>query len=143
LGSTTTSCNRSPARQILEPSLKRHHQFTEHTAGTWPTQGMIKIRLLIDLYVGRYPPKSRGEELLIYTMEELELAVLTNIQQGTHSHTIWGDSGSSWFGSYGSIEGKGWFGRENVVGKVFPCEDKGGRGITVAVASGVATWLLV
>ena len=31
--------------------------------------------------------------------------------------------------------------RENDVGKVFPCEDQGGRAITVAVASGVATWL--
>jgi len=30
---------------------------------------------------------------------------------------------------------------ENVVGKAFPCEDQGGRGITVAEASGVATWL--
>jgi hypothetical protein len=31
--------------------------------------------------------------------------------------------------------------RENVIGQVFPCEDQGGRGITVTVASGVATWL--
>jgi hypothetical protein len=31
--------------------------------------------------------------------------------------------------------------KENVGGKVFPCEDQGGRGIPVAVASGVATWL--
>jgi hypothetical protein len=40
----------------------------------------------------------------------------------------------------GSMEGAIWT-RENVVGKVFPCEDQGGRGITVAVASGIATWL--
>lgn len=31
--------------------------------------------------------------------------------------------------------------RENVVGKVSPCEDQGGCGIMVAVASGVAIWL--
>jgi hypothetical protein len=31
--------------------------------------------------------------------------------------------------------------RENVVGKVFPCEDQGGRGITVAMVSGVVIWL--
>ena len=36
------------------------------------------------------------------------------------------------------MEGAIWT-RENDVGKVFPCEDQGGRGITVAVASGVAT----
>ena len=35
----TISCHRSPARQILESLSKQHHQFTEHTAGTWPTQG--------------------------------------------------------------------------------------------------------
>jgi hypothetical protein len=35
----TISCHRSPARQILGPLSKQHHQFTEHTAGTWPTQG--------------------------------------------------------------------------------------------------------
>jgi hypothetical protein len=29
--------------------------------------------------------------------------------------------------------------RANVVRKGFPCEDQGGRGIAVAVASGVAT----
>lgn len=38
------------------------------------------------------------------------------------------------------MEGAVWT-RENVVGKVFPYEDQGGRGITVVVASGVATWL--
>ena len=31
--------------------------------------------------------------------------------------------------------------RENVVGKVFPGKDQGVRGITVAVACGVAIWL--
>lgn len=95
--SITTSCICSPARQILEPSLKRHHQFTEHIAGTWPTQGH------------------------------------------TQSYDL-GESGSWGFWSYGSMERAIWT-RENDVGKVFPCEDQGGRGITVAVASGVATWL--
>ena len=38
------------------------------------------------------------------------------------------------------MEGVVWT-RENVVGKVFPCEGQEGRGITVAVASGVAAWL--
>jgi hypothetical protein len=38
------------------------------------------------------------------------------------------------------MEGAVWT-REKVVGKGFPCEDQGGRGIAVAVASGVATWL--
>ena len=90
-------CNCSPARRILEPLLKRHHHFTEHIVGTWPTQGY------------------------------------------TQSHDL-GELGSFGIWIYWNMEGAIWT-RENAVGKVFPCEDQGGRGITVAVASGVATWL--
>jgi len=57
-----------------------------------------------------------------------------------HIITRFGESGSTGFWSCGGMEEAIWT-RENVVGKVFPCEDQGGRGITVAVASGVATWL--
>jgi hypothetical protein len=53
----TISCHRSPARQILGPLSKQHHQFTEHTAGTWPT-GHTVTRLgsqgLRDFGVGGY-----------------------------------------------------------------------------------------
>jgi hypothetical protein len=91
-----TSCHRSPARQILEPLSKQHHQFTEHTA--------------------RY---------LAHT---------------GHTITRFRESGSTGFWSCGGMEEATWT-RENVVGKVFPCEDQGGRGITVTVASGVVIWL--
>src|SRR4051794_36825093 len=49
--SITTSCNCSPTRQVLEPSLKRHHQFTEQTAGTWTTQGHIQSHGLEEVRV--------------------------------------------------------------------------------------------
>ncbi len=45
-----SSANRIPATAalptFLEPSLKRHHQFTEHIAGTWPKRGITQSRNL-------------------------------------------------------------------------------------------------
>lgn len=67
-------------------------------------------------------------------------AVSLDVHTGAHPVTRFGESDSWGSWSYGSVDGAIWT-RENDVGKVFPCEDQGGRGITVAVVSRVATWL--
>lgn len=58
-------------------------------------------------------------------------------QLGTHNHTSFPRSlGREQGHRRGDLDK-----RENVVGKFFLFKDQGGRGITVAVASGVVTWL--
>ena len=119
-------------------SQMRQHHTQYNTTNTQHTQFCGSGEHHHFLHLRSYPTDSSA---LVITTSSIYRAHRRHLAHTGHTQSS-DFRGVRVFGglSYGSMEGAIWT-RENVVGKVFPCEDQGGRGITVAVPSGVATWL--
>jgi hypothetical protein len=124
----------------VHPGLRRSnltYSTTYHTQSTHKSVDLGEHPFFLHLQ-----SDPTGSSILFETTRVIYRAHNRHLAHTGHTppHKFQGDSGSFGGWGYGSME-EGIWTRENVVGKVFPCEDRGGRGITVAVASGVATWL--